>query len=109
MALQPSLRESYGRNLETLNLVSETHLTLLVEVQSILNSRPLTPVTMDPEADVPLTPIPLILLCESPTLPHGTFKRQVATGKSSRVIPRPSKSRTPSLVKTSLSAHSFCH
>ena len=53
MALQPSLRESYGRNSGTFYSVSETHfkkfndatnnftadglMTLLVEVESILN------------------------------------------------------------------------
>ena len=87
MALQPSLHESYGKNLETFNSVSETDfkkvndatisddglVTLLVEVESILNSRPLMPVTMDPEADVPLTPNHLLLLRESPNLPPGTF------------------------------------
>ena len=37
------------------NLTDEGLRTLLVEIEAILNSRPLTPVTMDPEANVPLT------------------------------------------------------
>ena len=34
------------------NLTDEGLRTLLVEIEAILNSRPLTPVTMDPEANV---------------------------------------------------------
>ena len=47
--------------------------TLLVKIESILNSHPLTPVTMDSEADVPLTPNHLLLLHEFSNLPPGTF------------------------------------
>ena len=49
-------------------ILNDGLVTLLVEVKSILNSRPLTPVTLDPKADVPLTPNHLLLLRESPNL-----------------------------------------
>ena len=53
------------RYLLTQQTVSDdTLLTLMIEVESILNSRPLTPVTMDPEAEVPLTPNHLLLMRE---------------------------------------------
>ena len=47
--------------------------TLLIEVESILNSRPLVPVTFDPNDDEPLTPNHLLLLRGNPTLPPGLF------------------------------------
>ena len=50
--------------------------TLVVEVESILNSRLFTPVTIEPEANVPLTPNHLLLLCKSPNLPPGTFSNE---------------------------------
>ena len=37
-------------------------MTLMTEVKSIFNSRPMTPVILDPEADELLTPIHLLLL-----------------------------------------------
>ena len=62
------------KNLMMQQTISDDGLgTLLVEVESFLNSRPLTPVTIDPEADVPLTPNHLLLLHESPNLLPGTF------------------------------------
>ena len=43
------------------------------EVESILNSRPITPVTMDPEANMPLTPNHLLLLRETSNIAPGIF------------------------------------
>ena len=68
-----SVRRSL-KNLMMQQTISDNGLVmLLVEVKSNLNSRPLTPVSMDPEADVPLTPNHLLLLCKLSNLPPGTF------------------------------------
>ena len=40
----------------------DTLTTLMVEVESIMNSRPLTPILLDPKGDLPLTPNHLLLL-----------------------------------------------
>ena len=47
--------------------------TLMTEVKSIINSRPLVPVTFDPKDDEPLTPNHLLMLRSNPTLPPGLF------------------------------------
>jgi len=45
----------------------------MVEVESITNSRPLTPVVLDPDREDPLTPNHLLLIRVSPNLPPGDF------------------------------------
>ena len=40
----------------------DTLLTLMIEIEAIMNSRSLTPVLLDPDANVPLTPNHLLLL-----------------------------------------------
>ena len=55
------------------NLTDEGLRTLLVEIETILNLRLLTLVTMDPEANVPLTPNHLLLLREMPNISPGMF------------------------------------
>ena len=58
-------------------LVNEEMLrTLMAEVQGILNSRPLTPVSNDPKDLEPLTPNHLLLLRASPNLPPGVFAKE---------------------------------
>ena len=58
-------------------LVNEEMLrTLMAEVQGILNSRPLTPVSSDPKDLEPLTPNHLLLLRANPNLPPGVFTKE---------------------------------
>ena len=58
-------------------LVNEEMLgTLMAEVQGILNSRPLTPVSSDPKDLEPLTPNHLLLLRANPNLPPGVFAKE---------------------------------
>jgi len=58
-------------------LVNEEMLhTLMAEVQGILNSRPLTPVSNDPKDLEPLTPNHLLLLRANPNLPPGVFAKE---------------------------------
>ena len=51
----------------------ESLTTLFCEVESIVNSRPLTKVSSDSRDLEPLTPNHLLLLRREPTLPPGTF------------------------------------
>ena len=48
----------------------------MAEAESILNSRPLIPITLDPKNGQPLTPNHLFLLRESITLPPGLFDQR---------------------------------
>ena len=58
-------------------LVNEAMLrTLMAEVQGILNSRPLTPVSDDPKDLEPFTPNHLLLLRANPNLPPGVFVKE---------------------------------
>lgn len=51
-------------------------LTLMCEVESVLNNRPLTTVTDDPADPEPLTPNHLLLMKKQPVLPPGLFKKE---------------------------------
>ena len=58
-------------------LVNEEMLcTLMVEVQGILNSRPLMPVSNDPKDLELLMPNHLLLLRANPNLPPGVFAEE---------------------------------
>jgi len=55
-------------------LVSDEKLnTFMIEVESILNSRPLVPISMDPTGEDRLTPNHLLLLRNSPNVSPGIF------------------------------------
>jgi len=48
--------------------------TLFAEVQFIVNSRPLTPVLIDPQQDEPLTPNHFLMMRGSYDHSHGVFQ-----------------------------------
>ena len=54
----------------------ESLVTFMCEVESIMNSRPITPVSSDPNDMEPLTPNHLLLLKSELTLPPGLFKKE---------------------------------
>ena len=57
-------------------LDDESLSTLLCEVESIVNSRPLTTVSSDSKDMEPLTPNHLLLLRGNPSLPPGSFNKE---------------------------------
>ena len=54
----------------------ESPVTFMCEVESIMNSRPITPVSSDPNYMEPLTPNHLLLLKSELTLSPGLFKKE---------------------------------
>ena len=62
-------------------LNDETLVTLMCEVESILNNRPLTPVLDDPVDPAPLTPNHLLLLAPANGLPPGNFTAEDGYGR----------------------------
>ena len=59
--------------LQQQTVTDETLLTVFAEVENILNSRPLTPIVIDPEDNVPLTPNHLLQIGAAPNLSPGVF------------------------------------
>ena len=59
----------------------EVLLTLMSEVEAILNARPLTQLSLDPRDEEPLTPNHLLLLKANPSLPPGVFQKEDAYGR----------------------------
>ena len=55
---------------------NERLVTFMCEVESIMNSRPITPVSSDPNNMEPLTPNHLLFLKSEVTLPPSLFKKE---------------------------------
>ena len=68
-----SMRRILGALIQSQALNDENFLTLLAEVEGIINSRPLVPVTFEPHNEEPLTANHLLLLRGNPALPPGEF------------------------------------
>ena len=68
-----SIRRILGGLLGNQTLNDENCLTLMAEVESILNSRPLVPISFTDLEQEPLTPNHLLLLRESPKLASRHF------------------------------------
>lgn len=70
-----SVRKVLNSTLRTQNLDEEGFHTVLCEIESILNGRPLTKASVDPDDLEVLTPNHLLLLKTSPSLPPGEFQK----------------------------------
>ena len=68
-----SIRKILKSLIETQTVNDEGLVTLITEVESIINSRPLVPVLFDAKSDSPLTPNHLLLFRDNPNLPPGLF------------------------------------
>ena len=62
-------------------VTDEMLLTLFVEIENILNSRPLTPVVFDFDKNEPLTPNHLLQIGTTPNLSPGVFSNDDAYSK----------------------------
>ena len=71
-----SIRRIFCALLQQQTLTDDILHTLLVEVEKILNSRPLVPINIDPSADEVLTPNHLLLLRSEDNLPPGIFDKK---------------------------------
>jgi len=58
------------------SISDEILLTVMAEVESIINSRPLVPVTFEPGTEEPLTPNHLLLFRSNHNLPPGLFDKR---------------------------------
>lgn len=68
-----SVRKVLNGIMQQQTLTDESLVTLMCQVEAIINGRPLTRLSEDPEDLEPLTPNHLLLLRSGPTLPPGKF------------------------------------
>ena len=71
-----SIRKIMHALLSEQKVSDESFVTVLTEVEAIINSRLLTPVSVDPASNEPLTPNHLLLVGRTPDLAWGVFKRE---------------------------------
>ena len=71
-----SVRRILSALIRVKSISDEILLTVMTEVEWIINSRPLVPITMDPSDNEPLTPNHLLLLKANPNLPPGLFDQK---------------------------------
>lgn len=71
-----SVRKVLNSVLRTQNLDEECLYTVFCEVEAIINSRPITKATTDPNDLEALTPNHLLLLKSKPALPPGVFQKE---------------------------------
>ena len=77
-----SIRHILDTLLETQSPTDEAFNTLMAEVEGILNSGPLVPITIDPQSDEPLTPNHLLLLRGNANLPPDLFDKKDCYAKN---------------------------
>ena len=70
-----SVKRILSALLTTQSISDEILLTVMTEVESIINSRPLVPVSFEPNSQEPLTPNHLLLLRANSNLPPGLFDK----------------------------------
>ena len=71
-----SVRKILNALMGTQTLSNEGFLTLIAEVEAMLNSRPLVPIILDASSYEPLTPNHLLLLRNCPNLSPGQFQNE---------------------------------
>ena len=71
-----SVRRILSALLTTQSISDEVLITVMAEAESIINSRPLVPVSFEPGTEEPLTPNHLLLLRSNPNLPPGLFEKR---------------------------------
>ena len=70
-----TIRKVLRSLLENQSMNDESCLTLMAEIESIINSRPLVPISFSDSSQEPLTPNHLLLMQGSPNLPPGLFTK----------------------------------
>jgi len=70
-----SIWQIFSNLLQGQSLNDESFLTLMTETESVINSRPLVPISFADSTQEPLTPNHLLLLHDSPNLPPGVFSK----------------------------------
>lgn len=82
-----TVRRILGTLLKEQTLTDDSLQTLLCEVESIINGRPITSVSDDPRDIEPLTPSHLLLMKTQPNIPPGIFnKDDLYAGKRWRQV-----------------------
>lgn len=71
-----TVRKILGTLLKEQTITDDSLHTIMCEVESIINNRPITSTSEDPNDLEPLTPNHLLLLKTKPSLPPGVFNKE---------------------------------